>query len=63
MNKGNVRAAWAAVKVEMNAIGVLMEFADNARDPHTQQMGALAVLERMSTLADLLAELEAQLDI
>lgn len=63
MNKGNVRAAWAAVKVELNAIGVLLEFADNARDPHTQQMGALAVLERLPSLTDRLAELEAQLDI
>lgn len=63
MNRGNVRAAWAAVKAELDAIGVLVEFTDNARDPHTQEMGALSVLERLPRLSDRLAELEVHLDI
>lgn len=63
MNKGNIRAAWAAVKAELDAIGVLVEFTNNARDPHTQEMGALSVLERLPMLCDTLAELEVQLGI
>lgn len=62
-NMGNIRAAWAAVKAEVDALGVLLDLSERASDPHTEHMVALAIVERLPALVDRLAELEVQLDI
>lgn len=62
-NMGNIRAAWAAVKAEIDALGVLLDLSERASDPHTEHMVALAIVERLPALVDRLAELEVQLDI
>ena len=62
-NKGNIRAAWAAVKAEVDALGVLLDLSERASDPHTEHVAALAIVDRLPALVDRLAELEAQLDI
>lgn len=62
-NIGNLRAAWSSVKAEVDALCVLMDFMDEAADPHTERAAALAIVRRLPALVDSLAELEAQLDI
>ena len=62
-NKGITRAAWAAVKAEIDALGVLLDLSERVSDPHTEHMVALAIVERLPALVDRLAELEVQLDI
>ena len=62
-NKGMIRAAWAAVKAEIDALGVLLDLSERASDPHTEHVAALAIVERLPALVDRLAELEVQLDI
>lgn len=62
-NKGMIRAAWAAVKAEIDALGVLMDLSERASDPHTEHVAALAIVDRLPALVDRLAELEVQLDI
>lgn len=62
-NKGMIRAAWAAVKAEIDALGVLMELREDASDPFTERVAMHALVERLPQLVDRLAELEAQLDI
>lgn len=62
-NKGMIRAAWAAVKAEIDALGVLMELCEDASDPFTERVAMRALVERLPQLVDRLAELEAQLDI
>ena len=58
-----MRAAWSSVKAEVDALGVLLDFMDEAADPHTEHVAALAIVRRLPALVDSLAELEAQLDI
>ena len=62
-NKVNLRAAWSSVKAEVDALGVLLDFMDEAADPHTVNMTALAIVRRLPALVDSLAELETQFDI
>lgn len=62
-NKGMIRAAWAAVKAEIDALGVLMELCEDASEPFTERVAMRALVERLPQLVDRLAELEAQLDI
>ena len=46
-NKGMIRAAWAAVKAEIDALGVLLDLSERASDPHTEHVAALAIVERL----------------
>lgn len=62
-NEGNIRAAWAAVKAEVNALGVLMEVAEDACDPFSERFANQLIVGRLPELVDKLAELEAQLDL
>lgn len=62
-NKGNLKAAWSGVKAEVDALGVLLDFMEEAADPHTEKAAALAIVRRLPALVDNLAELEVHLDI
>lgn len=62
-NEGNIRAAWAAVKAEVDALGVLMEVAEDAKDPYSERFANQLIVGRLPELVDKLAELEVQLDL